>query len=680
MNEDIFMSFARFKKLTHVDEQVRKALDEKWLQASYQLKPATTQKNIKNNITVLEELREFIQKQCDKHDLDFPDIFNFIDAYKNSSIVCTKTVEKSDVPTAILKSFRSKYSQSSIIKLAQEFNYQQLRTITKELFERNNALIFPIPQTEEVEGKVIGEVEQRRIKIPVAWLIEIKTKEESLFVPYIFGENLPRRAKVVDELTGEFYLYRFLTKDSKEFALVSIDKLKLDDYTVKGLAIDVEDSKILGDAYRLLSKYPVFFIHTAQSHICELKNHDELFAKADELKLTGNKLYQYLCSYKKDKKVQLLEHPKWFLKLTAAFLFHSKKGNICPYPLHLLWISDRGAGKTTYMESLHQKSGEAQEIIAGSSSTIKYLIPSFKETNRPEMGALAKASRMVFVDEFFRIVRVNNKDKESECGRMNDLLEHKDRLAGSGQGRIRTSMTARLLASTNPIAGTNTITNLIEKFDDAFLSRFLIYYQTDDHVKLIHRKKKEPKQYTKDWIEVNDLLSVQDYLQSFDASYELKRLVEIYDKFLVLMSEKVKGVYEARYLHHMECLIDGIIKTRCLTTRDKTFKAIDEDYQDLEAIWTTMIQGWYKEKVDEVLRDPTISVEAKYNILPEEAMFILRKLASMGYKVKSRELHEACKKEMRGGMISIQMSLLKEAGFVRDDGEYVIHHEWEVGS
>jgi hypothetical protein len=205
-------------------------------------------------------------------------------------------------------------------------------------------------------------------------------------------------------------------------------QLRLDDYTLEGLSVDVEDVKIIGDAHKLINKFAVFFVHTATSHIIELKNHDQLFKKISKLKITGNKLYQYICSHKvAENKVQVLEHPKWFVKLTAAFLFHSKKGKICPYPMHLLWIADRGTGKTTYMESLHQKSGEIQEIIAGSTSTVKYLVPSFKETNKPEMGALAKASRLVFVDEFFRIVRVNNRDKEDECGRMNDLLEHKDR-------------------------------------------------------------------------------------------------------------------------------------------------------------------------------------------------------------------------------------------------------------
>ena len=680
MDKNILISLAGFKKL-HLEEDLKIELEGKLNKLIYRINELNTDEAIRENIGTLEIVEEWIDKVSKKHDIGFPDLLAFIEGYKGSTTVYESVKEKGTLPIAMLKSLASRHSENSVIKINSRLNFTQIKLVTKEIFEEhdNQPLVFSIPRTQKINGKVIGEISQRKVKLPIAWKVKIKTKEDEYYIPYIFGERLPPRANIVDEVSGEFYLYRFLSKTNTEYAVISTEELRLDDYSLEGLSIDVEDVKIIGDAHKLINKYAVFFVHTATSHIIELKDHDQLFKKVSKLKITGNKLYQYICSHHiEENKVQVLEHPKWFVKLTSAFLFHRKKGKICPYPMHLLWIADRGTGKTTYMESLHQKSGEVQEIIAGSTSTVKYLVPSFKETNKPEMGALAKASRLVFVDEFFRIVRVNNKDKEDECGRMNDLLEHKDRMAGSGQGRIRTSMTARLLASTNPIAGTNNIVNLVDKFDDAFLSRFLIYYQTDDHIKLINQKKKEEDIFIKDWIPVNEFLSVQDYLQSFDAVYDFSRLVETFDRFISFLGETVRGMYEARYLHHMECLMDGIIKTRCLTTRDKSFTATEEDYQDLELIWSIMIKGWFRQNIDEILRNESLPIETREKFLPEEALFILRKLAKLGYKVSPRELKDNCKHEMNTNKISFYMSLLHQGNFIIERDGNLIHYQWEA--
>lgn len=646
---------------------------------AHSLLPSTTDKNIESNIKVLDKIEADLKVIGTKFNKDFSKIFEIFKCYKESLTLYRAVEEESGIPEPLLKSLIIKYSKNSIIRIPESLNYEQIKQLTRLLFSegKNQPLIFAISNKNRIEGKVIGEIVQKRIKFPVAWKTEIGSKEEVRYIPYVFGEKIPKRTKIVDEISGEFYLYRFLSKTKKEYALVSIDPLKLDDYTIHGLNIEVEDFKVIGDAYKLINKFPVFFVHTAHSHICQLTKHDELFAKADELKLTGNKLYTYLSSHKKGNKSQILEHPRWFMKLIASFLFHKSKGTTSEFPLHLLWIADRGTGKSSLLEAIYQKSGESQDIIAGSSSTLKYLIPSFKESNRPEMGALAKASRLVIVDEFFRILRSNFKEKQDECGRMNDLLEHKERQAGSGQGMIKTSMTARLIAATNPIAGTNNIVNLVEKFDDSFLSRFLIYYQNDEHIKFIHQQMKSETQTTTEWIDVNDFLSIQDYLQSFDAIYKRERIVKIFEKFLKFLSEDVKGLYEARYLHHLECLLDGIVKVRCLLTRDHSFTAIEEDYEEAEAIWTIIIKSWYRKNIDELLRDESIPINSRAKFLPEHAMFILKALANLGYVAKPAELKEKCKGEMHQVSFHTNVSLLKQGRFIIERKELLYHYEFE---
>jgi hypothetical protein len=678
LEKELFLSQIDFDSLK-VSKEIKVKLHSKCAILAADFLPSTNKENIKHNIQIIEKLEQYLNKESQKYGVEFTKLLHFLEGYKTSSTIFECVQEDSSVPEPFLKSLQTKHRGNSVIKISKPYNYEQIKVITRQLFNEHpdNPLVFVISNKERVEGKIIGEIEQRKIKLPIAWKVQITYKDDVSYIPYIFGERIPRKNKIVDEVSGEFYLYRFLSKESKEFALISVDKLKLDDYTIEGLSIEVEDIKIIGDAYKLINKFPVFFVHTATSHICELKNHKQLFAKADALKLTGNKLYRYLSSHKKKDGIQILEHPRWFMKLLAALLFHKKKGTTTEYPLHFLWIADRGTGKSSILEAIHQKSGEIQDIIAGSSSTLKYLIPSFKETNKPDMGALAKASRLIIIDEFFRILRLNIKDKEDECGRMNDLLEHKERQAGSGQGRIKTSMTARLIGATNPIAGTNNIFNLVEKFDDSFLSRFLIYYQTDDHIRFIHKKVKEGAQTTTEWVDVNDFLSIQDYLQSFDVVYKRSRLVEIFERFSAFLSEEIKGMYEARYLHHLECLTDGIVKVRCLMTRDSSFKATEEDYKEVESIWAIVIKSWFRQNIDDLIRDDNIPKDTRIKFLPEHAMFVLRALASLGYKAKLSELKEKCREEIHPSMINFNFSLLEQGGFIREEGEHVVHYEWE---
>jgi hypothetical protein len=132
------------------------------------------------------------------------------------------------------------------------------------------------------------------------------------------------------------------------------------------------------------------------------------------------------------------------------------------------------------------------------------------------------------------------------------------------------------------------------------------------------------------------------------------------------MSGEVKGVYEARYLHHIECLMDGIIKTRCLITRDKSFSATKEDYSSLQKIWRIIIQGWFYKKLDDFLGDNSISKDDKYRMLPEESKFILHKLANLNYEAKVTDLKAACKSELNHNQFYEYCYLLTVGGFLID--------------
>ena len=54
-----------------------------------------------------------------------------------------------------------------------------------------------------------------------------------------------------------------------------------------------------------------------------------------------------------------------------------------------------------------------------------------------------------------------------------------------------------------------------------------------------------------------------------------------------------KAGYETRYKnHHIQLLLDGIIKTRCLFEHDPTFTAKEIDYLNLDKLWDTIISNY----------------------------------------------------------------------------------------
>jgi hypothetical protein len=187
---------------------------------------------------------------------------------------------------------------------------------------------------------------------------------------------------------------------------------------------------------------------------------------------------------------------------------------------------------------------------------------------------------------------------------------------------------------------------------------------------------KETPQFAKDWIEVNDFLSIQDYLQSFNSQYSRERVVKICDKFVPFLAESVRGMYEARYLHHLECLLDGIIKVRCLTTKDTSFTAIEEDYQEAEFVWSIIIKSWFKQTIDELLKDQKIPIEVRSKFIPEEGIYILRTLANMGFKSSPTALKEKCRLEMEAPRLALNMSLLVQGGFIVEKNSLLYHYEW----
>jgi hypothetical protein len=126
----------------------------------------------------------------------------------------------------------------------------------------------------------------------------------------------------------------------------------------------------------------------------------------------------------------------------------------------------------------------------------------------------------------------------------------------------------------------------------------------------------------KDDMDVNEWVSILDYLHNFNAEYDMEKVIKIYESVMPLLSETLKRHYESRHKHHIECIIDGIVKTRCLLEHDSTFTAKECDYLILEEIWKNVIKSWIK---PEYIR----KLEPKERIfyLPERCQLVYWKIA-----------------------------------------------------
>ena len=633
--------------------------------------------DVAENKLLLQDARAYFVEAKKKFDCKelIAEKLAFIDGYLKTNISHAEDDQDSSIPMSFLESLYPN-AKNKIIKIDYPYHFLQLKNIVLNYFKETGKLLFPIFKGNRVDGKVIGVLRAgNKVKVPIVVLHKIVGGENPQYAPFLFGET-PHRKSPREELTGYFYIYRFVGDDDELYTLLSDKKLSLQSYCIEGSVFEVKDSSLIGEVSKIPVKYKVLFLHTASPHVIQFKDHKEFFSFCDEKKITENDLLHYVVSIKDKKTIKVFPHPLWFLHLLLVFLFHAMKGETDKFPLHLLWISTRGSGKSTCLEAIMGKFGE--KIVDGSTSTLKFLIPSFKERNNPEIGELARAHRLVVVDEFFRmLLKSKNNERNIEVARMNILLEHKERAAGSGHGQTIVKMTARLMASTNPVSGTNNIYNLIDKFDDSFLSRMIIYYQLPEHLDYVNESKKSRFKRTDFWIEPHESLSIVDYLNSFDAEYDWKRLVALYEKFSTPLSQEVKGMFEARYLHHLECMIDGIVKVRCLFERNPDFTANDRDYAMLETLFGNILKSWFNDAQNIVI-DNSVLPEAREHFLPEDAKVILDVLQRIGMSAKISELKQACLSEMNEDTFYTMLSLLRTGQFVHEKHNQIEHYSLRV--
>jgi len=295
--------------------------------------------------------------------------------------------------------------------------------------------------------------------------------------------------------------------------------------------------------------------------------------------------------------------------MIIAFLLSSK---VLGYPLSILYLGPKGTGKTSLIESVDLVFKEPEGICEAGNSTIKLLIPSFRE--RPaNPGYLLECIRIGLIDELFKMIAAENKQSQyrqlnsSYLGQFNMLLEHKRRTIGSGNvNKLDAQATAKYLFVSNPYSGKKNLEEHLKLIDDTTLSRMLIYVQDKEHQKTINEEKNNntsmnmnKEGISKDIIinweneELNPFLTIYDSCQEFLISMDKEKLTRVLNESSQLLNGSLKKLWEARGFHHLALLLDGIVKFRCIfRDYDSTFTPQKEDYQNLRKIIIRILNSW----------------------------------------------------------------------------------------
>ena len=648
--------------------------------------PEPSDKEKRNDfIKQLKNLKSFILKQdVPKEDLAFLD--EEIELHEQTKIISLYEEKDDSIEISVISGYsRLGKGSEGIVAIPQSYNYSQLAKLTNGVYNETNLVKFYISAEQTLYGKIVAEIYEHSQEIPIATVVESKKENKETGEPMykgikLFGQKFTRNeVRVVKEINIPFYVYRFITEDNNELILMTLTQHEIGDYVITGVQTQCDDYKMLTDSARLPTKLPFFFAQTMRNRIIQFKNHKEFKTRLKNLNVTKENIFNYPFSVSKKRKSYELLQPNWYKWLIWAWLTHSGKGLFNNYPLHLIIIGPKMSGKSLLLNSLHAKSKETRSIFSGSSSTLKHLVPSFKY-NPARLGYLAESNRFAFCDEFLRCLTntrttKDGSQREESVAIMNDLLEHQKREAGSGVSRVNVNMTSRIIATTNPIRDIKNVENLINSFDESFLSRWLIYYQTDEHVQMIRKSRDsilKPYDFN---LPVNDWISFLDYLQTFSAEYDLNRVEEIHKSVPKILTENLNKHYDARHMHHIECLIDGIIKARCLFENDMSFKAKEEDYKILKEVWLNIIRSWLNST-----QIRSIPVDDRIFYLPENCQYIYWKICELKKLVSRNQAEEIALKAMSKLEFYESWAILVNMGvLIESNGVVRPHYMEELG-
>ncbi|MFA5133039.1 MAG: hypothetical protein WC444_06965 [Candidatus Paceibacterota bacterium] len=461
----------------------------------------------------------------------------------------------------------------------------------KEMFD---GIVSPSEQGDAKQLYIIGNIYQRnngRANRNFQRVLNMEDIENnnSNFEMFYFGEPLPgRNREVVRYERAGFYRYE-LKEGDRNYILLSEKKIPYGENIIRGMITEVNGKYTIAEGVSLRGTQQVVFVFDHKPKLAEVNNDDELFKLVD---FTEQELIDTIYSKLDGNRLVTFRQPAFINTLVLSWLFSGKKN----YPLHVNIVGQPHCGKTELLERLSELMNE--EIMDCGGSTIKSLIPSFHGI-APEIGALFRSRRVCMLDELINMLARTGKKSEETSDMFitaNNILEHKkNHKFGSGKGNIMMSMHSKVIAVNNPATG-KTIKETFKIMPEAFMDRFLpvrfssnykLYVSSGNYVE---DKAKTIKKFT--------FLSITDYLNNFMVDIDKKRYDECLKEIKPLVPEEIQFFFSSRTSsHHMQLILDGIIKVRCLLEKDSSWVATERDYAKFTNWLRDWVRWWWDDKL-----------------------------------------------------------------------------------
>ena len=523
---------------------------------------------------VLDEVKYFVDKLDDQ---------DFVKS-QNADEVSTELREGKK--QALMAQIKAQPGKQNLIFTNEPISNIDREILTQEIYEEARKMAFIISDQKSWSGRISLELSRTKERFK---LTDIYTgKEEGQFKYQHFGQSKSKTKGLVntESHTHSFYQYKFIS-DDEEYILLSDEKMEPMRCTIHGTKVSVSDYKNVGENRKLPVDQEIIFVHSSEPAIKPMDQSelDEYRESIDHDFLARHLFGDF-------------RHPEWYEKMMInIFLVKDDNG----YPSHLMQMAEAGTGKSSTLESFTKSLDEGKPPFTGTSSTIKGLVPSFKESP-PDEGFLMRCDRIAAVDEKFNLlsntVQNSNSRMVDAFRPMLDLLEHSSREFSSGNGSITGKTEATMIAMGNPCYGINSIYEALEnnKIDEAYLSRFILYDQMDSHIEFIEDKKSETASGDDaDYMPKTDdkFVSLIDTMRMRHVTeIDHERVSEIHKDLQELVPSVFTTTFRARYKHHIMNMVAGTAKYNYLVQNRSSLKPQDEDYEAAKEIMETIISSW----------------------------------------------------------------------------------------
>jgi hypothetical protein len=542
--------------------------------------------NIENEFKVISDITKTAIPQ---------DILDFFRTNKEVKVVKEEKDVNQLVPSgvynSILEHANNSVNDRLVISIEHKLEYEQIKAISEKIWNAAEKLVFIISPSTELNGRIITDHNTyENVELARGFIKE--TEDGITHNVNMIGDfaSKTKGQKCTSVLTMRLHKYTFINDNAVQYTIFSELPLPLGRCKIVGTSIPINDRRKIGEEAKnrtvidlvLVSKYYPFLLNVTEK---------------DALILKKGYTHEVLAT----KMFGKMRHPEWFEKLMFSII---STHNNYSYPAHFLMIGPAGSGKTRGLLMPLMKSFDEIAGIVSGTSTIKGLIPNFKESP-PDIGYLCRAEKLALVDEMFNFIKtsMSNGEGKTNFGILKDVLDHEEKAFASGNGTIKTIMNSILIAVTNDDKFNNltSVPKICENLDRPFLSRLLIYKQSENHISFVNERKDKVDElgdnaYPKldqGFISLFGWLSGQKIL-----NFDINKSSKVFEKYLNIIPGIAREVYQGRYRHHLKCIITGICKYRWLINEKAVLTLDDKDYELGEEIFANVIASWVEDDDD----------------------------------------------------------------------------------